>query len=375
MSFATKGDTTFLEAYKRTGRIFCVSAVSDNHRPILLNYRTAPHIVIWSAVIASASLPMLMAPSPLIRKKKNGKLVEFTSYGRVYCDGSIQFDVPTQRLLEHFNVKFNVAVQCNPHINAFYYNTRGTANSPVNHWGNSGMRGGFLSSLLEKLLKLEMRKWMRLLSDMDLLPQMFGHDWRNTIHQQTRGQITMNPKPPLRNYFLLINDPSLSRMTEYFKTGQSMAFPYLCMIKTRMRLQNCLRNHISNLDPTKDNSLLNRLLNEGSVHHTVEQESDDSKSKFKFKLLKKQLSENDADRIEAKHDKLIEILHRNLQNSKDFGDLNLITQGDGGMNDNDEKEIDEETLGFFQRMMQFSKLNRRNGYKNGYNKNHRRYSL
>jgi hypothetical protein len=40
------------------------------------------------------------------------------------------------------------------------------------------MRGGFILSLLEKLLKLDMIKWLHFLSQLDLLPVIFGTDWR-----------------------------------------------------------------------------------------------------------------------------------------------------------------------------------------------------
>lgn len=55
----SRGSLTFKEAYERTGRIFNVSVVpNDPHSPPnLLNYITAPHCVIWSAVMASAAIP------------------------------------------------------------------------------------------------------------------------------------------------------------------------------------------------------------------------------------------------------------------------------------------------------------------------------
>ena len=175
----TLGDITFLEAYKRTGRIFNVTAISDNHRAVLLNYRTAPDVVIWSAVIASSSIPLIMSPSPLMKKDKhykiNGKLIEFNDYGKFWADGTIASDIPRQRLLEDFNVRFNIVIQCNPHIISFIYNERGAPSSPVKSIGRSGLRGGFLSSLIEKLLKLEMRKWAQLLAELDLVPQVFGY--------------------------------------------------------------------------------------------------------------------------------------------------------------------------------------------------------
>ncbi|ETO26460.1 triacylglycerol lipase, partial [Reticulomyxa filosa] len=122
----TDGNTTFLEAYQKTGRIFNVTAVSDKHRAILLNYKTTPNVVIWSAVIASSSLPLMMKPSPLMEKLPNGDIQKFLRFGKCWADGSIQMDLPTQKLLEALHVKFTLCVQCNPHVFSFYFDARGT---------------------------------------------------------------------------------------------------------------------------------------------------------------------------------------------------------------------------------------------------------
>lgn len=57
--FFTMGSTTFLEAYQRTGKMLNISVIpSDRNSPVkLLNYRTAPNAVIWSALLASAAVP------------------------------------------------------------------------------------------------------------------------------------------------------------------------------------------------------------------------------------------------------------------------------------------------------------------------------
>lgn len=58
-SWFTRGSLTFLEAYERTGRVLNISVIPhDPHSPPkLLNYVTAPHCVIATAIIASAAVP------------------------------------------------------------------------------------------------------------------------------------------------------------------------------------------------------------------------------------------------------------------------------------------------------------------------------
>ena len=55
---------TFAEAYKKTGRIFCVNLTSTTEKapPVLLNYLTTPNITIASAVVASAAVPGFVPP-------------------------------------------------------------------------------------------------------------------------------------------------------------------------------------------------------------------------------------------------------------------------------------------------------------------------
>jgi len=65
---------TFEEAYKKTGRVFCVtlSATSKKAPPVLINYITAPNVVIASAVVASASVPGFVNAMRLQVKNENG---------------------------------------------------------------------------------------------------------------------------------------------------------------------------------------------------------------------------------------------------------------------------------------------------------------
>jgi predicted acylesterase/phospholipase RssA len=52
-------DMTFEEAYKKTGRVFCITLASTTKKapPVLINYNSAPNVTIASAVVASAAVP------------------------------------------------------------------------------------------------------------------------------------------------------------------------------------------------------------------------------------------------------------------------------------------------------------------------------
>ena len=49
--------------------------------------------------------------------------------------------------------------------------------------GGSQFRGGFIFSAWEVILRLDMRKWIQWLGEMDLLIEFFGFDWRTAVLQ------------------------------------------------------------------------------------------------------------------------------------------------------------------------------------------------
>ena len=81
---------TFEEAYKKTGRILCItlSATTKKAPPVLINYISAPNVTINSAVVASAAVPGFIKPVILQIKNSDG-VVRNQSQNYSYCDGSI----------------------------------------------------------------------------------------------------------------------------------------------------------------------------------------------------------------------------------------------------------------------------------------------
>jgi len=108
---------TFLEAYKKTGRVFCITLSSTTKKapPLLLNHLTAPDVVIASAVVASAAVPGCVPPVHLLYKQPDGTLRGSQTRGKeeAYFDGSIRQDIPVNGLAEMLNCQFFIACQCN----------------------------------------------------------------------------------------------------------------------------------------------------------------------------------------------------------------------------------------------------------------------
>eukprot|EP00793_Prasinoderma_coloniale_P002308 PRCOL_00002816-RA len=89
------GDFTFQEAHDKSGRILNIVVVpmrkQKHDPPRLLNYLSAPNVVIWSAVAASCAFPGLLPAQELLAKDHRGKFVPWHNSHAYECgsdDGS-----------------------------------------------------------------------------------------------------------------------------------------------------------------------------------------------------------------------------------------------------------------------------------------------
>jgi len=72
-------DYTFQEAYDKTGWILniAVTGYKEHENNRLLNYITAPNVLIWSACIASSCIPGIFDPVELLCKNEYGHIVPY----------------------------------------------------------------------------------------------------------------------------------------------------------------------------------------------------------------------------------------------------------------------------------------------------------
>ena len=148
------GDFTFQEAFDRTGRILniVVTPTSKGDPPRLLNYLTAPHVLVWSAAVASSSLPGVFEANRLMVKDVDGTERYESATEMKFSDGSMEQDLPMQQLSEMFNVNHFIISQANPHAVMF-----GTYNTEKSVWTHP-VTGLFNSLLI--FLKDQLRSWL-----------------------------------------------------------------------------------------------------------------------------------------------------------------------------------------------------------------------
>jgi len=244
---------TFKEAYEKTGRILNITATNARKHspPLCLNYLSTPNVTIASAVLASAAVPGLIHPVDLIEKimNRNGEISYRPLHGErlQFRDGSFENDIPLNTLSEVFGCSYFLVSQTNPHIIPFFFNARGQGGRPSG-WRLRGgaYRGGFLLAAIELLLKEDMKKNLRVLGMLDLLPAVLEQDWSFLFLQEFQGQITMVPHVRLIDYFRLISDiKDVNVISHYLQEGKLMAWRKFSMItnreKIRLTLEDCIK--------------------------------------------------------------------------------------------------------------------------------------
>jgi predicted acylesterase/phospholipase RssA len=235
---------TFKEAYIRTGRdlFICVFDGSDQTR--VLNWRTTPDVLIASAVIASSALPHIMHGQQLRVKKRDGTIIPLNDGTNSYFDGSLKHDIPLEHLNKHFsqlNVRYTIVSQVEPHILPFFYYPKGSPGDPEIARRGHGLRGGFVLSLAERFLKLDIRKYLSLVRDLGLTPNAV-QDFDDAFLQKTWGDVTIRPNVEIADYLHVFSNPTNVSMKNKIKRGELATYPYLCMISHRHKIEQCLKN-------------------------------------------------------------------------------------------------------------------------------------
>ncbi|KAJ9224339.1 hypothetical protein DTO027B5_4119 [Paecilomyces variotii] len=232
------GDITFQESYNRSRRILniCVSSAGVYELPRLLNYITAPNVLIWSAVAVSCSVPLVFTPFVLMEKDPlTGEVAPWNDLHRQYIDGSVDGDLPMTRLAEMFNVNHFIVSQVNPHVVPFLPrdecpisdNTRQA--SPTSQW-------------LQKATNLateEVLYRMNVLSELGILSNCLTKA-SSILSQKYFGDINIFPEIPYSNFPLVLKNPTTEFMLKACLSGERATWPKLARIRNHLAIELAL---------------------------------------------------------------------------------------------------------------------------------------
>ncbi|KAI0421874.1 acyl transferase/acyl hydrolase/lysophospholipase [Xylaria grammica] len=236
------GDITFQEAYNRTRRIcnICVSTASIYELPRLLNYVTAPNVMIWSAVAASCSVPLVFSAGALLVKNPlTGEHSPWNPTPQVWIDGSVDNDLPMTRLSEMFNVNHFIVSQVNPHVVPFLVKDDMPCPSPNGHHSVIYKEEFDWLHTMTSLAKTEALHRMQFMAEIGVFPNLVSK-LRSILSQKYAGDINILPAIGVFDLPKILRNPTAEFMTRSCLLGERATWPKLARIWDRCAIELAL---------------------------------------------------------------------------------------------------------------------------------------
>ena len=243
------GDMTFQEAYNRTRKILniCVSSAGLFELPRLLNYITAPNVLIWSAVAASCSVPCIYTAAALLAKDpKTGEAVPWNPSPQRWIDGSVDNDIPMTRLAEMFNVNHFIVSQVNPHVVPFLIRDEDAIGEEVKKARSSITPGPTWFNSLSHLARSEALHRMHTLADFGVLPNILTKTV-SVLSQKYSGDITIIPEISYADFPRMLSNPTPEFMQQATLCGERATWPKISIIKNHCAIELALDNAVQKL--------------------------------------------------------------------------------------------------------------------------------
>lgn len=243
------GDLTFQEAYNRSRRILniCVSTTSLYELPRLLNYVTAPNVLIWSAVVASCSVPFVFTSSLLLAKDPiTGKHHPWNPTPQRFIDGSVDNDLPMTRLAEMFNVNHFIVSQVNPHVVPFL--PKDDHRCPEDGLSPGKRRRDQLDWVytMGNMAREEALHRLQFMAEMRLFPN-FMTKCRSILSQKYSGDITILPEITMNDLPRLLSNPTTDFMLRSCLLGERATWPKLSRIRDQCAIELALDHAVHQL--------------------------------------------------------------------------------------------------------------------------------
>ncbi|KAL1838802.1 hypothetical protein VTJ49DRAFT_2195 [Mycothermus thermophilus] len=235
------GDITFREAYNRTRRIcnICVSSASMYDVPRLLNYVTAPNVLIWSAVAASCSVPLVFQGHPLLMKHpETGALEPWIPTPQQLIDGSVDNDLPMTRLAEMFNVNHFIVSQVNPHVVPFLAKDEQVVPGQLHQKQTRQSHNDRIESLAS-IIKEEGLYRMQFLAELGIFPNLLTK-LLSVISQKYSGDINILPEITLSDVPLMLKNPTVDFLRRHCLIGERATWPKMSRIRHRLAIELAL---------------------------------------------------------------------------------------------------------------------------------------
>lgn len=248
------GDMTFKEAYNMTGMQLNihVSTRDKHHLSRLLNYKSSPNVVIWSAVASSCALPFVFKPPGLKQKNPDTQKLESVHGDHQWIDGSIEGDLPSRMLERLFNINNFIVSQVNPHVSMF-----------LPHEGQP-------PSMLRKVMHITRSNTIFLLDGLmshgyDSFPVKAAHA---VLSQKYDGDVTILPDISWVNVTKILANPTHEFMEYATRMGTTATYPKISRIKISVDIELALDQGIKDIQAIQVGQQPNRVKSRRNVSST-----------------------------------------------------------------------------------------------------------
>jgi TAG lipase/steryl ester hydrolase/phospholipase A2/LPA acyltransferase len=221
-------DMTFLEAYQHTNRILNISvSPADSHQfPRLLNYLTAPNVLIRRAALASSTIPGILPPVQLRARNFEGKSVAYMPQNR-WIDGSVHDDIPKEKVNRLHNINHYIVSQTNPIVLPFL--------------SEELEETGLIPFIQDVVIKAPMVQLEHLL---ELIQQHFNLPGVGNLikrahavaRQNYSGDITIFPERSLFNLGRVFHDVGPKQMEAMILAGRRATWPKIERIRNTTQI-------------------------------------------------------------------------------------------------------------------------------------------
>jgi TAG lipase / lysophosphatidylethanolamine acyltransferase len=232
------GNITFEEAHIKTGRILNITVAipDDIGVPQLLNYVTAPDVLIWSAVVAStATSKTLYAPVRLLCKEHSGRVRPYFACDSQSDNGTLSRrrgraqlrEAPLKRIGELFNVNHFIISQARPYMIPFVKARRFRT-------GILGLVAGLFRRVLDEVFH-----WFKQINIMGYLPTPLGRLLMDeTIPSSSEwAKISLTPALSFKDIFRLFDLPTQASLDQWILRGERSVWPAVCELTMRCGIE------------------------------------------------------------------------------------------------------------------------------------------
>lgn len=226
------GAETFEESFERTRRIVgvTVSAADAHQQGRLLNYLTAPNVVMSRAILASCAVPGVFPPVQLEARGFSGEVEPYLPSQR-WIDGTLSADLPMLRLARLHNVNHYIVSQTNPHVVPFMRGDEAPQRGVVPFARDAVFNAGRGTV---KLINTHMRGQSS--------PRRMADKLNQVIAQRYSGDINLFPRQSPKQLMKVFSNLNEAELAKFIREGERVTWPQIERIRNQTMISRAFED-------------------------------------------------------------------------------------------------------------------------------------